>query len=136
MGGWMEALADKVHKQEEHIPQHCYISHNHFFWQISCFCSLVTPPPTHLRLMRHPRTCTDKWRPTATLGLLSFTIEKRWSYVTVTLKTKCKSTTPRDLPGYWRQFRTQHLSRYSARLVEESLDYCRIFDLFRFATLK
>ena len=29
MGGWMEALADKVHKQGEHIPQHCYISHNH-----------------------------------------------------------------------------------------------------------
>ena len=30
MGEWMEALADKVHKQEEHIqPQHCYISHNH-----------------------------------------------------------------------------------------------------------
>ena len=25
----MEALADKVHKQEEHIPQHSYISHNH-----------------------------------------------------------------------------------------------------------
>ena len=22
MGGWMEALADKVHKQGEHIPQH------------------------------------------------------------------------------------------------------------------
>ena len=29
MGGWMDALADKVHKQGEHIPQHCYISHNH-----------------------------------------------------------------------------------------------------------
>ena len=25
----MEALADKVHKQGEHIPQYCYISHNH-----------------------------------------------------------------------------------------------------------
>ena len=25
----MDALADKVHKQGEHIPQHCYISHNH-----------------------------------------------------------------------------------------------------------
>ena len=25
MGGWMEALADKVHKQGEHILQHCYI---------------------------------------------------------------------------------------------------------------
>ena len=28
MGGWMDALADKVHKQGEHISQHCYISHN------------------------------------------------------------------------------------------------------------
>ena len=27
--GWMEALADRVHKQGEHIPQHYYISHNH-----------------------------------------------------------------------------------------------------------
>ena len=26
--GWMnEAWADKVHKQGEHIPKHCYISH-------------------------------------------------------------------------------------------------------------
>ena len=25
----MEALTDNVHKQREHIPQHCYISHNH-----------------------------------------------------------------------------------------------------------
>ena len=25
----MEALADKVHKQGEHIPQHSYILHNH-----------------------------------------------------------------------------------------------------------
>ena len=27
MDGWMEVLADQVHKQEEHvhIPQHCYI---------------------------------------------------------------------------------------------------------------
>ena len=29
--GLMEALADKVHKQGEHIPQHRYISHNHFY---------------------------------------------------------------------------------------------------------
>ena len=27
--GWMEALADKVQKQGEPIPQHYYISHNH-----------------------------------------------------------------------------------------------------------
>ena len=22
--GWIKALADKVHKYKEHIPQHCY----------------------------------------------------------------------------------------------------------------
>ena len=27
MGGWMEALADRVNKQGKHISQHCYISH-------------------------------------------------------------------------------------------------------------
>ena len=47
------------------------------------------------------------------------TIEKRWSYVAVMLKTKCKSIIPREFPGYWWQFRTQHFSRYSTRLVEE-----------------
>ena len=26
---WIEAVADKVHRQGEHIPQHCNISHNH-----------------------------------------------------------------------------------------------------------
>ena len=46
-------------------------------------------------------------------------IEKRWSYVAVTLKTKQKSTISREFPGYWGLFRTQHLSRYSARLIEE-----------------
>ena len=29
--GWMEALAENVHRQEEHIPQHCYISHHHAY---------------------------------------------------------------------------------------------------------
>ena len=29
MAGWMEALADKVNKQGEHIHQLFYISHNH-----------------------------------------------------------------------------------------------------------
>ena len=30
----MEALADKVHRQGEHVPQHCYISRNHpYKWQ-------------------------------------------------------------------------------------------------------
>ena len=31
MSEWMEALADKVHKQGEHILQHCYISQNHSY---------------------------------------------------------------------------------------------------------
>ena len=65
------------------------------------------------------------------------TIEKRWSYVAVTLKTKRKSTIPREFPGYWWLFRTQHLSRYSARLAEERRRWTiLIFDCFRFATLK
>ena len=34
--GWMDgALADKVHKQGEHIPQYCYISHNHPYREFS-----------------------------------------------------------------------------------------------------
>ena len=34
---WIEALADKVHKQGEHrhIPQHHYISHNHPYISIA-----------------------------------------------------------------------------------------------------
>ena len=40
----MEVLADKVHKQEEHIPEHCYISHNHPYINsrvlILCHCFL------------------------------------------------------------------------------------------------
>ena len=47
------------------------------------------------------------------------TIEKCWSYVAVTLKTKFEMHTAREFPGYWWLFRMQHLSRYSARLVEE-----------------
>ena len=41
MGGWMEALADKVHKQVEHIPQHCYISHNHPYISIAVDIDIV-----------------------------------------------------------------------------------------------
>ena len=47
------------------------------------------------------------------------TIEKCRSYVADTLKTKRKSTTSKEFPCYWWLFLTQHLSRYSARLVEE-----------------
>ena len=32
MGGWIDALADKVHKQGEHIPQCSYISHKHDYY--------------------------------------------------------------------------------------------------------
>ena len=35
MGGWMEALTDKVHKQGEHIPQHCYTFHTTMYPYIS-----------------------------------------------------------------------------------------------------
>ena len=46
----MEALADKVHKQGEHIPQHCYISHNHDHPYISSsvdFYASVGGAPRH-----------------------------------------------------------------------------------------
>ena len=50
----MEALADKGHKQgeAEHIPQHCIK-----FLVSALFCYAA---PMHLRLMHHPRKCTDK----------------------------------------------------------------------------
>ena len=62
--------------------------------------------------------------------------KKHWSYVADMLKTKCKSTTPREFPGYWWQFWTQHFSRYGARLVEERRWTILIFGHFRFAPLK
>ena len=88
----------------------------------------------HLRLMRHLRTYTDEWHPTA--NTLCPTIEKHLRYVTVMLKTKHKSTTPREFPGYWWLFQTQHLTRYSARLVEErkkmnNSDF-RLFQVYHF----
>ena len=46
MGGWMEAMADKVHKQEEHITQYCYISHNHPYIS-SSDVSQCLHPSTH-----------------------------------------------------------------------------------------
>ena len=85
---------------------------------IPCFCFFV--------MWCRPHTCG--WciihAHTPTNGVQQLvhsapTIEKRWSYVAVTLKTKCKSTTPREFPGYWWQFWTQHFSRYGTRLVEE-----------------
>ena len=45
----MEALADKIHKQGEHIPQHCYISYNHpyisssGYWYCATKVSMVPP---------------------------------------------------------------------------------------------
>ena len=74
-----------------------------------------------------PRTCSwciilahTPWQMASNCAsTLCPTIEKRWSYVVVTLNTKLKMHTPRKFPGYWWLFRTQHLSRYSARLVEE-----------------
>ena len=57
----------------------------------SCFCSFCyVVQPTHLWLMHHLHKCTNKWRPTA--NKLYPMIEKRWSYVTVMLKTKHKKT--------------------------------------------
>ena len=62
--------------------------------------------------------------------------EKRWSYVAVTLNTKCEMHNPREFPSYWWLFQMQHLSRYSARLAEERRWTILIFNRFRFATLK
>ena len=108
MGGWMEAQADKVHKQGKHIPQHCYISHNQGFRNLFKF--LVSALFCYALWPTHCRSCTcgrciiraralTKWHPTA--NTLCPTIKKCWSYVAVTLKTKCKSTTLREFHGYW-----------------------------------
>ena len=51
--GWMEALADKVHKQREHIPQHFYISHNHPYISSSEYCVLYQPVPPSIHPSLH-----------------------------------------------------------------------------------
>ena len=53
-------------------------------------------------------------------------------------QNKAQKHHSREFPGYWWLFRTQHLSRYSARLAEERRRRWTIliFDRFRFATLK
>ena len=38
----MEALADKVHKQGEHIPQHCYVLHNYPYISSSEYCASLS----------------------------------------------------------------------------------------------
>ena len=72
----------------------------------------------HLRLEltrhRYPRTCTDKWRPTA------LPPQSKRAGVMLQLHAKACTTTENSLHGYWWLFRTQDLSCYSARLVEES----------------
>ena len=71
MGGWMETLADKVHKQGDHI--HPPIpTFGRFLLEIVLnflfLLFLLRGTATHLRLMRHSRTYTDEWRPaTSTL---------------------------------------------------------------------
>ena len=37
MAEWRHWLTYVVHKQGEHIPQHCYISHNHILWLLVGF---------------------------------------------------------------------------------------------------
>ena len=46
-----------------HPRIHPYINFlSEIFFKFLVFCCYALPP-THLLLMRHPRTCTDKWRP-------------------------------------------------------------------------
>ena len=98
MDGWMEALTDKVHKQGEHIPQHCYISHKHMHPCIVAVLFCYAVPPTHLRLMRHilARAPTNGVQQLSAKSTLD-----RWSYVAVTLKTKFEMHIPREFSGYW-----------------------------------
>ena len=118
--GWMETLADKVHKQGEHIPQHCYISHNHPYISSSAFLLEIFLNLLFLLFfVTRCRPSTCGWcvirarAPTNGVQQLVHsapTIEKRWSYVTVTLKTKFGMHTPSEFPGYWWLFWMQHLS--------------------------
>ena len=63
------------------------------------------------------------------------TIEKCWSYVAVYAQNKAQKHHSREeFPDYWWLFRTQHLSHYSTRLVEErknNSDF-RLFQVFHF----
>ena len=88
-------------------------------------------PPTHLRLMRHPRTCAP------TNGVQQYILPPqsflRESAGGKSLKAKLKMTITREFHGYW------WLSRYDARLAEERIWHARLtltFDRFWFATLK
>ena len=94
-------------------------------------------PPTHLRLMRNPRTCAP------TNGVQQYILPPqsfpRESAGGKSLKAKLEMTITREFPGYWRLFRTLHVSRYDARLAEERIWHARLtftFDRFWFATLK
>ena len=43
--GWKEALADKVQRQGERIPQHCYISYHCYLCRDGCVkcCGMCSP---------------------------------------------------------------------------------------------
>ena len=107
-------------------------------WQSTLVSALFcyTVLPMHLRLMRYASAHMHRQNGVQKLIHSAPTIEKCWVYVAVMLKTKHKSTTPREFPGYWWLFWMQHLSHYSARLIEERRWTMLIFDRFRFATLK
>ena len=88
-----------------------------FLNMLFLFLFCYAPLPIHLQLMHHPCTCMhrDEWRLTVLVHSAP-SIRKHWSYVVVTLNTKCEMHPPREFPGYWWLFRMQHLSPYSARL--------------------
>ena len=129
MGGWMEAHGNVCRNGS---PCLCTLSASALIhpaistfgrFLLIFFLFLVSEPfyavpPTHLQLMRH----SSIGAPTNGVQQLVHSapmIEKCLSYVTVALKTKFEMHNPREFPGYWWLFLTQHLSHYGAGLVDE-----------------
>ena len=109
----MEALTDKVHKQGEHIPQHCYISHKHMHPCISSSAFLLRGAAHALAVdASYPSTCTDKWRPAAICQEYIRSLELCRSYA----QNQVRNAHPQRI--FWLLVAvlnaTQYLSRYSA----------------------
>ena len=95
-------MADKVHKQGEHILQqynHPYISSSGTLGG-TISMHILLHNTTHALAVYTLYAHVHRQNGVQQLIHSAPTIEKRWSYVEVTLKTKRKSTTPRELSGY------------------------------------
>ena len=77
--------------------------------------------PRNCGCMHHPRTCVDKWRPTASmLCLLSLPRQESASGMSqLHSKQTQKDHIFREFYDYWWLFQMLHVSRYGTRLVEE-----------------